>query len=67
MQFMVSFMLTKNILDRRGIGDCWTHEEYVWTGKKLEKSSVGSTGLCRNIAAGGAWRLPTFVSKVKLK
>jgi len=51
----------------RGIGDCWTHERYVWTGEKLEESSVGSTGLCRNIAAGGAWRLPTFVSKVKVK
>jgi len=51
----------------RGIGDCWTYEEYVWTGEKLEESSVGSTGLCRNIAAGGAWTLPTFVSKVKVK
>ena len=51
----------------RGLGDCWSYEEYVWTGKTFEQSSVGSTGLCRLIAGGGAWNLPTFVSKVTVK
>jgi len=51
----------------RGLGDCWSYEEHVWTGESLEESSVGSTGLCRLIAGGGAWSLPTFVSKVKVR
>ena len=51
----------------RGLGDCWSYEEHVWTGESLEQSSVGSTGLCRLIAGGGAWSLPTFVSKVKVR
>ena len=51
----------------RGLGDCWSYEEHVWTGERLEESSVGSTGLCRLIAGGGAWSLPTFVSNVKVR
>ena len=51
----------------RGLGDCWSHKEYVWTGKSFEQSSIASTGLCRLIAPGGAWNLPTFVSTVKLR
>lgn len=51
----------------RGLGDCWSYERYVWTGKTFELSADGSTGQCRAIAAGGAWDLPTFVSKVKVK
>ena len=51
----------------RGISDCWSYEEYVWTGKKFKQSSAGSTGLCRLIAAGGAWQLPTFVSTVEVR
>jgi hypothetical protein len=49
----------------RGIGDCWSYSSYVWTGKTFDLSSEGTTGLCRVIAGGGAWQLPTFVSKVK--
>ena len=51
----------------RGLGDCWSYEAYVWTGKTFEQSSVGSSGLCRLIAPGGAWDLPTFVSKLNLR
>jgi len=49
----------------RGIGDCWSYSSYAWTGKIFELSSEGTTGLCRVIAGGGAWQLPTFVSSVK--
>ena len=49
----------------RGIGDCWSYSSYVWTGKTFELSSEGATGLCRVIAGGGAWQLPTFISNMK--
>ena len=49
----------------RGIGDCLATTEWVWTGKSFAKSQEGTTGLCRLIADGGAWWLPTFVSQVK--
>lgn len=49
----------------RGIGDCLAITEWVWTGKGFAKSKEGTTGLCRLIAEGGAWWLPTLVSQVK--
>lgn len=49
----------------RGIGDCLATTEWVWTGKSFTKSYEGTTGLCRLIADGGAWKLPTYVTDVK--
>ena len=49
----------------RGMGDCFSYESFVWTGKTFKQNSKGTTGLCRAIAGGGAWELPTFVSKVE--
>jgi len=49
----------------RGIGDCYSNSQWVWTGKRFEKSYESSTGMCRLIEAGGAWDLPTFVTQVK--
>ena len=49
----------------RGIGDCLTKMDWIWTGKSFEKSHQSSTGLCRMIEAGGAWQLPTYVTEVK--
>ncbi len=48
----------------RAIGDCLEKTEWVWTGKRFEKSHESSTGLCRMIEPGGAWQLPTYVSEV---
>lgn len=48
----------------RGLGDCWSHAEYVWNGQQFVVSLEQSTGLCRGFA-GGAWDLPTFVSEVR--
>ncbi|OXL24931.1 hypothetical protein CAN34_05035 [Psychrobacter sp. DAB_AL32B] len=50
----------------RGIGDCLSKTEWLWTGKNFEKSHESTTGLCRMIAAGGAWQLPTHVTEVKI-
>ena len=49
----------------RGIGDCLAKSEWIWTGKSFEKSHESTTGLCRLIAAGGAWELPTYVTEVR--
>lgn len=48
----------------RGLGDCWSYEQWVWDGKQFISSSSGNTGRCRLIRAGGAWDLPERVSKI---
>jgi hypothetical protein len=48
----------------RGLGDCWAHKEWVWDGRRFALTEAASTGMCRLVAAGGAWRLPTYVAKV---
>lgn len=50
----------------RGIGDCVTKIDWVWTGNAFEKSHESTTGLCRMIEAGGAWQLPTYVTEVNI-
>ena len=50
----------------RGLGDCMSKTEWLWTGKDFEKSHESSTGLCRMIEAGGAWQMPLYVTDVKL-
>ena len=50
----------------RGIGDCWSHKDFVWDGERFQISFESTTGLCRGFA-GGAWSLPTIVSEIKVK
>ena len=50
----------------RGIGDCLSKSEWIWTGNNFSKSHESTTGLCRMIEAGGAWELPTYVTEVKV-
>lgn len=50
----------------RGIGDCLSKTDWIWTGKAFEKSHESTTGLCRMIEAGGAWQMPTYVTEVKM-
>ena len=49
----------------RGLGDCLSRKDWVWTGQRFVKSYEGTTGLCRMVEIGGAWQLPTFVAEVK--
>lgn len=49
----------------RGLGDCWSSEAWVWDGRRFVHTSSLTTGLCRMVAAGGAWQLPTLVTEVK--
>lgn len=45
----------------RGLGDCWSSDEWQWDGKGFVLSHSTTTGMCRLIAPGGAWDLPTRV------
>ncbi|HAU79089.1 MAG TPA: DUF1176 domain-containing protein [Stenotrophomonas sp.] len=49
----------------RGLGDCWYSTTWGWTGTQFVKTEESSTGLCRLVAAGGAWEMPTLVTKVQ--
>ncbi|WP_299998493.1 DUF1176 domain-containing protein [uncultured Cedecea sp.] len=46
----------------RGLGDCWSYQQWVWDGQQFVASSSGNTGRCRLIRAGGAWDLPQRVT-----
>lgn len=48
----------------RGLGDCWSGEDYVWNGKAFEITGSWHTGKCRGMG-GGFWTLPYFISHVK--
>lgn len=46
----------------RGLGDCWSHDAWVWDGKRFVHGLSSDTGRCALIRAGGAWDLPSLVS-----
>lgn len=48
----------------RGIGDCIGTATWTWDGKSFVQTSAATTGMCRQIAAGGAWELPTLDTRV---
>ena len=50
----------------RGVGDCWSNNKLVWNGKDFVEILNSTTGLCRGFA-GGAWKLPTLIKKVKVE
>lgn len=49
----------------RGIGDCWSRDDWTWDGEQFIHTASFSTGMCRLVAAGGAWTLPTRVTEVR--
>lgn len=49
----------------RGLGDCWYSASWGWTGTRFVKTAEARSGLCRLVAAGGAWEMPTVVTKVQ--
>lgn len=49
----------------RGIGDCFSSATWTWDGRAFAQTSAATTGMCRQIAAGGAWDLPTLVTRVR--
>lgn len=49
----------------RGLGDCWSSEQWVWNGQDFVHTASATTGMCKLVAAGGAWELPTLVTEVR--
>lgn len=49
----------------RGIGDCWSYDSWAWNGNSFVKIDEYTTGMCKLIRLGGAWKLPTLVNDVK--
>jgi hypothetical protein len=49
----------------RGIGDCMSGDTWTWDGRRFVHTSSMTTGMCKGIAAGGAWELPTLVVQVR--
>ncbi len=49
----------------RGIGDCYSSEEWTWDGEQFVHTLSSSTGQCRGLAAGGVWDLPERVTEVR--
>lgn len=49
----------------RGIGDCYSSEEWTWDGEQFVHTLSSTTGQCRGLAAGGVWDLPERVTEVR--
>lgn len=49
----------------RGLGDCWYTATWSWDGARFVPTAESDTGLCRLVAAGGAWEMPTLVTRVQ--
>jgi len=48
----------------RGIGDCFGTATWTWDGQTFVQTSGATTGMCRQFP-GGAWELPTLVTRVR--
>ena len=49
----------------RGIGDCWSLQEWHFDGKGFVLTGQSGDSMCRGFA-GGAWQLPSYTAKVVL-
>lgn len=49
----------------RGLGDCWSSNEWTWNGKQFVHTGSSSTGMCKLLAPGGTWSLPTIITNVR--
>lgn len=49
----------------RGLGDCWSEYAWSWDGRRFVPTGHADTGMCKLVAPGGAWSLPTLVVKVE--
>ena len=47
----------------RGIGDCWSHDQWIWNGQQFIHTEDGWSGACRGFT-GGAWSLEKIESQI---
>ena len=48
----------------RGLGDCWSNDEWTWNGTEFIQTHAATTGMCKMVELGGTWDLPTKVARV---
>ena len=48
----------------RGLGDCWSHEQWIWNGARFIHTSDGWTGACKGVT-GGMWYLEKIEYEVR--
>lgn len=48
----------------RGLGDCWSKDEWTWNGSEFIQTHASTTGMCKMVELGGTWDLPTKVTQV---
>ena len=48
----------------RGLGDCWSADEWAWDGHAFVHTRQATTGMCKYVVLGGAWDFPTIVADV---
>lgn len=49
----------------RGLADCIGQEAWTWDGSRFVQTLISTSGMCRLVAPGGAWELPSFVATVR--
>lgn len=48
----------------RGLGDCWSFDDWTWNGSAFAHTHSSTTGMCRLMELGGAWNLPVWLTRV---
>ena len=49
----------------RGIGDCWSMNQWIWDGQNFVHTIDRWTGMCKALAAGGVWNLDKIEAVVR--
>lgn len=49
----------------RGIGDCWSMNQWIWDGQNFVHTIDRWTGMCKGLAAGGIWSLDKIEAVVQ--
>jgi Protein of unknown function (DUF1176) len=49
----------------RGLGDCWSSDDWTWNGKDFVHTHSATTGMCKLMEPGGAWDLPVWITQVQ--
>lgn len=49
----------------RGLGDCLSSERWTWDGRQFVQTALSGSGMCKLMAPGGAWELPTLVTGIR--
>lgn len=49
----------------RGLGDCWSFDDWTWNGEAFAHTHSSTTGMCRLMEPGGAWKLPVWITRIE--